>query len=331
MGHVGQPSGESSGKRGKRGERQPAAQEMSVSVSFYRLGIRIRQALMVHDHTSRHMAIEDCRAVDHSLSRLLVAVELLSRTVPLGSLKERGEEIVREACREWQWVTLLEHDIHPTSGVGARIQGLEVLYREFVASVSQQHPEYQPWFELGCEIVELYDAQPQPQRCPVDLYDAQPGPQRRPIVESAVHRRHEDEQPSLPQWAWQNQVRVEELLERVGIPLEQVFPELGPDDPVYARLPILPERTACVGWYRVEAGLRQLEEGRQQRPEKRRPTFERDHQFLAWYEDRQSELHGSYAKIRDHWNQLHPGLDIKYEAVKKAIQKAKRERELRPR
>lgn len=65
--------------------------------------------------------------------------------------------------------------------------------------------------------------------------------------------------------------------------------------------------------------------------ESKRPCFERDHQFLAWYEAEGEETFHSHAAIRDRWNAENPrdridAADNGRDIVKKAIRLAKKER-----
>jgi hypothetical protein len=56
-----------------------------------------------------------------------------------------------------------------------------------------------------------------------------------------------------------------------------------------------------------------------------RPAFDRDHEFLRWYEASGTRTYHSQAGIRDRWNKLHPTKKVNIDTVKTGIRKAQQE------
>jgi hypothetical protein len=120
---------------------------------------------------------------------------------------------------------------------------------------------------------------------------------------------------------------VKELCARLEVPLEQVSPEIESDVTCAKSLPNLPDFEYSPGWIRIEAGIEKLSALVNEKPLSKRPKWDRDHQFLDWYDDTTSETCRSPASISKKWNALHPDQEVSAEVAKKGISKARKERE----
>ncbi|QEL17659.1 hypothetical protein [Limnoglobus roseus] len=80
-------------------------------------------------------------------------------------------------------------------------------------------------------------------------------------------------------------------------------------------------------WVALEGGLAHWACPPAGRP---RPRAERDHQLLRMYEAAGADTHRSPTRVRARWNRLHPDDKMQLDAVKKALTRARAEREVTP-
>jgi hypothetical protein len=283
-----------------------------IQLSFFRLGARVTQAFLIHEHVRRIMASDDVEAMRHALIRLEVAYEALIRSMDLGSLKEAGQQLIGDMRDEWQWVSNPVHDIAPHASLGQKVKGLEVLIGDFFQSLPTRAPSYADWFNLGLELASTQYCSP----FPVPIGD---GDQPRLLTRSAASR-------TRPEWSIP--ARVGELCRRLNVQQDDVLPVVEVDGPYESTLPnLLPDCSYAPAWIRIEAGIARLSTLARDKPDGRRPKWNRDQLFLTWYEDQTSKAtFRSPAGIRDKWNADNPEETVNVEVVKKAIAKARKDR-----
>jgi len=241
--------------------------------------------------------------VKHTLGRLGAAFELWSQGVDIGATKKRGETLIKQAGEEWDSICRLPGGSHVESLAGADIEQLEALCTEFVTGKRAQQPGHEAWFHLGLEIVRLR---------PTKEYGRPPGKRKR--------------KDSKQIWDWKKPERIAALLGQVEVSEDQLLPELQPDDPVLGELPKhwqdTPEK---IGWLHIEAGLKTLQATTGATAPNRRPSYDRDHQFLEWYNDKSSDTHHSPKQVRNRWNEMNPTRKVTIEVVKTGLKKARNE------
>lgn len=118
-----------------------------------------------------------------------------------------------------------------------------------------------------------------------------------------------------------------ELLATVQTTLQELFPiEDSPTDMAFCNS--LPEFEFTPTWSNLEAGLVRLIEPRPTQPVTRR-NYQRDHALLRIYEDLKSQDR-TYKSVCDIWNSRNPNIQpLQPETARKAITKAKVERNAR--
>jgi hypothetical protein len=269
-----------------------------ISLCYYRLGVRLEQALLLYQHAEPGMATDDVLAVRDGLCRLGLAFDFLSSAAALGTLKENGERAIRDVSADWESFSTGRVSF---SSVEKRLQSLADLVRE------QAGPPYLHWFDLGLEIVQVEGRQIYPKPVAAGELPAE-GTTRVPCPD--------------PRWVWRDPGRLNQLLADLNIKLERLFVDIEGDDSKVEQRPNFSSQ--FLGWYGVEGGLRAM--SMPSPPGSRlRPCFERDRQLLEWYEDERMDTFHSPAKIRDRWKEQDDE-EITIDVIKKAIAKARKER-----
>jgi hypothetical protein len=280
-------------------------------VSCYRLGIRVTQVILIHEHVRGSLAPDDVAAMSQALTRLQVAYEVLTRTIDLGALKLAGQQLVSDMREVWRFVSNPEHDIPPYSSLDQKAKELEILFHGFLQGLQPPAPSYMDWFNLGLEVARTWYSPP-----PSPIFRAG---DEKPLVRLTRPAAQTGSLLSIP-------VLVGELCHRLNVQQHDVLPEVEGDGPYEIALPNLPACSYAPAWIRIEAGMAKLSEAPDEKPSRRR-TQERDHLFLAWFEDKTSNTYKSHSAIRSKWNEAHPREVVTVDVVKKAIKKARKERQ----
>ncbi len=114
-----------------------------TSLAYYRLGLRLEQALLLCQHADGGMATDDVQAVRNGLGRLAVALERLFDVVSVGASKVPWENSIRIAVETWDRSSYPGQDACDCSQVESILRGLEQNVREFAG------PGHRRWFDLG--------------------------------------------------------------------------------------------------------------------------------------------------------------------------------------
>lgn len=240
----------------------------------------------------------DVKDVKRTLARLSVAFGLWAEATDPGECKKQGEKLINKAIDDWNSICELPCDSPIYSTVGNDLDQLEALCQEFMGGRRTQWPQHNACFLLGLEMVQVEDAS------------------------------YDEPKAKKPKWAWRNPKRVQSLLKQAGLEKDDIFPETVPDDdPVHDELPKHWSKwEKTIGWLHLEVGLRNLQETIKPPPAGRRRSFDRDHEFLEWYEEKDTPTWHRPTKIRDQWNERHPTEKVTVDVVKQGLKKAKRER-----
>jgi hypothetical protein len=278
---------------------------------LYRLGLRFRQAALILGHAASGCASFDIQSGKLALAHLLIALEAASRLVDFGGLSRIGSETLGVAAHNLEIPGFPGSEVSTLAGVGESVEMLEVAFDDWARSSGRNQPGFSTWFRLGRELAKT-------EYCP---------PHARIFVTGEVEPRQHPGSESHPVWRFDNPERLRGLLAEVMSPLDQLFPESEPTDSVAEFAALLPSVRFAPAWELLEVGLRRL----QSRPAPssgRRRCWDRDHQFLRWYETRGDATYHSPAKIRSRWNALHPSEQVTRDVVVKALRLARAERGL---
>jgi len=276
-----------------------------VLISNYRLGIRLRQAILTYRWASgsrTRVTASSVTAVKQALGRLSAAFQRWSQCVEAGQVEKQGDQLLEKAIQEWDAVCQRPNGSRANSTLDAHLEQIEALCREFVSSRRHFQLENEHWFNLGLEIVQAEETQ-----------------------NRAPHRKGQKAPVLKRRWTWKNVKKVAGLLRELQVSedrllsnTEQAEDSLGDGVPEHW---LKDQRTTS--WPFIEAGLQNLMAALPPHRRKPRKMYDRDHQFLKWYNDESLETYHSPAKIRDRWNQLHPKEPVTIDVVKTGIRKAK--------
>jgi hypothetical protein len=210
----------------------PAAELVSdAQLRWYELGIRRRQALDLYRCLADHPFPPSLLSTP--LTALGVAIDRLPAQAGAARWLEQAASVLERAYEGWQ----LHQDLPAASGLDDHLAELGVLARHVAERSCVEAPGAAAWLALGEEIARVSWV-PAPAQAPGE----------RPTCEACGGERGS--------WQWEDPRRLQELLDHLDVPLEQLFPEGAPD--VAGSLPDLPDHEGFWSWYVLEAGLERL-------------------------------------------------------------------------
>jgi hypothetical protein len=129
----------------------------SALLSCYRMGIRLYQAITLHDYYG-HDPRRYGQFTRTAISFLLPAFEELAKALSAGeAVRADGLRLVQAASRAWEeWAGQRAEDRTPTSPAHQYLMGLHRLVHELVNAAAQQLPAAAEWLRLGLEMADVY-------------------------------------------------------------------------------------------------------------------------------------------------------------------------------
>ena len=325
----------------------------STAVAVYRLGVRLGQAKLLHRIAESQSYLRvPAHDVWCSFQRLSSALITLQPHVILGECADWIKRIRGELRSHLYLLKNLDGEVQGNDGiinaVGNGLDEIESACRESLTA--DQSNVGRAWLDLGIEIVQVVDCRPTEWGVKSKPYKSR---NQFPLSSSA-------DQSFYGLFEWANPTRLRALLDQLGVTLDELFPgsdddacedderdDGGEGEPAHD-IPGLPEGLEC--WNVVEIGVRRLLEAARsapsidasdEKPPSQRKAYLREHAWLRWYEDEESKTHHSPAGIRDKWDQMSDeereqicplwpkktsGGAKGYQAVKKAVERARKER-----
>ncbi|MCE9560824.1 MAG: hypothetical protein K8U57_02090 [Planctomycetes bacterium] len=279
------------------------------SLACYRLGLRLRQAVLTQKHADQSSGPGDRDSAKHVLGHLVVAFDEWVRLAGVGVLGQLGAEILTSVGT--QLVSAPAHDsIAEPSRLADQFRALESACLEWARTRPSGLALYGAWLRLGLEIASV-----------------QYVPARRKIVVDDEPR-SQDVAANRAAWRWEHPDALRSLMAQLKVTREMLFCDDETINVEGSFADGLPEISYSPGWAVLEYGLLRL--GNQTATSTpATPCHDRDRQFLEWYEAKGEPTDHSAAGIRDRWNGLHPDAKVTREVVVKAIKRARLKREAR--
>lgn len=273
-------------------------------IAFYRLGVRLGQALTICDAVGSDPERDD-PILNAAITRLRVAWEALVQILGRAPLTRRGDDALDRMERLMRSTS----EYSPELIMPQYLNELTCLVREQAKLRRADKRSEMAWFDLGLEIVRVDEVtgHPVPSLHTLTAEPEATGRKR--------GRRHRASPAPEKRFEWSDRARLDSLLEAAGLSLDDVFKVQQPPEPADEIKWIYAMSYQRIPWCYIEMRLEQLEldslpvvskesdgaGGAKEEPRKK-PALLRNLMFLSWYEQKGSDTYRSPAAIRDKWN-----------------------------
>jgi len=276
---------------------------MNAAKAVYTLGLRLKQlslSLRISDGYDLTSARRYCALASGAYATAKPHLDLTL-------VYPQGVDGLKRIHQTLDFASHPNHEIQPDiSNTHSDIHTVIDVCRSYFDSHSSELPTFEKWFLVGLQMATV----------------------KHEMNEEFIDKRGKRTQnkDKYCNWTWENKSLLFEMLSNLGASLDRLFPidKVEEHDALMRRDGAL-KMESPDGWNFLEIGLESYWE--LVPPSGKRKCYQRDHQFLEWFEAESGSASSKYKLIAKRWSAEHSESKVTSHVVKRGIFRAREERD----